>query len=210
PRGRISYRPLSRSSGLAELHQPGNAAGFSGSYERDFSGGDRLRITVTHNAVRFLVPNELIQQNAGQRQDIADTETSGQIYFQHPISQDLLLNLSGSVRDSNATLSSNPAATPVVVSQDRGYREGYLRSDLAGHRGHHDWKAGLDSLFSPVHEALQYKITDPLQFDPGTQTPFQFADRHWDIEPAAYAQDQRHRNNWNVGAGLRFDHYGFV
>ena len=195
---------------LQNFTNRGNAAGFSGSYERDFSGGDRLRITVTHNAVRFLVPNELIQQNAGQRQDIADTETSGQVYFQHPISQDLLLNLSGSVRDSNATLRSNPASTPVVVSQDRGYREGYLRSDLAGHRGHHDWKAGLDSLFSPVHEALQYKITDPLQFDPGTQTPFQFADRHWDIEPAAYAQDQWHRNNWNVGAGLRFDHYGFV
>src|SRR6266567_1205507 len=112
----------------------GNAAGFSGSYERDFSGGDRLRITVTRNAVRFLVPNELVQQQASQRQDIQNTETSGQIYFQHPISQDLFLSFSGSVRDANATLRSNPAATPVIVSQDRGYREGYLRADLAGHR----------------------------------------------------------------------------
>ena len=187
-----------------------NAAVFSGSYECDFAGGDHLRITVTHNEVRFLVPNELVQQNAGQRQDIADTETSGQIYFQHPVSQDLFLSFSGSVRDANATLRSNPTATPVVVSQDRGYREGYLRADLAGHRGHHDWKAGVDSLFSPVHEALQYSITDPTQFDPGTQTPFQFADHQWDIEPAAYAQDQWHRNNWNLGVGLRFDHYGFV
>lgn len=195
---------------LQNFTNRGNAAGFSGFYERDFSGGDRLRITVTHNAVRFLVPNELVQQNAGQRQDLADTETTGQIYFQHPISQDLLLSLSGSVRDADATLRSNAAATPVIVSQDRGYREGYLRADLAGHRGHHDWKAGVDSLFSPVHEALQYTITDPSQFDPGTQTPFQFADHHWDVEPAAYVQDQWHRNNWNVGGGLRFDHYGFV
>jgi hypothetical protein len=195
---------------LQNFTNRGNAAGFSGSYERDFSGGDRLRITVTHNAVRFLVPNELVQQNAGQRQDIADSETSGQVSFQHPISQYLFLSLSGSVRDANATLRSNAAATPVTVSQDRGYREGYLRTDLAGHRGYHDWKTGVDSLFSPVHEALQYTITDPSQFDPGTQTPFQFADHHWDIEPAAYIQDQWHRNNWNVGAGLRFDHYGFV
>ena len=195
---------------LQNFTNRGNAAGFSGSYERDFSGGDRLRITVTHNAVRFLVPNELVQQNAGQRQDIADTETSGQIFFQDPISQDLFLSLSGSVRDADATLRSNTAATPVIVSQERDYREGYLRADLAGHRGHHDWKAGVDSLLSPVHEALRYAITDPSQFDPGTQTPFQFADRHWDIEPAAYLQDQWHRNNWNVGAGLRFDHYGFV
>lgn len=195
---------------LQNFTNRGNAAGFSGSYERDFSGGDRLRITVTHNAVRFLVPNELVQQTAGQRQDLADAETSGQISFQHPISRDLLLSLSGSVRDAETTLSSNAAATPVIVSQDRGYREGYLRADLAGHRGHHDWKAGADSLFSPVHEALQYTITDPTQFDAGTQTPFQFADRQWDIEPAAYVQDQWHRDNWNVGAGLRFDHYGFV
>jgi len=195
---------------LQNFTNRGNAAGFSGSYERDFSGGDRLRITVTHNAVRFLVPNELVQQNAGQRQDIADTETSGQIFFQDPISQDLFLSLSGSVRDADATLRSNTAATPVIVSQERDYREGYLRADLAGHRGHHDWKAGVDSLLSPVHEALRYAITDPSQFDPGTQTPFQFAYRHWDIEPAAYLQDQWHRNNWNVGAGLRFDHYGFV
>lgn len=195
---------------LQNFTNRGNAAGFSGSYERDFSGGDRLRITVTHNAVRFLVPNELVQQTAGQRQDLADTETSGQVYFQHPISPDLLLSLSGSVRDASTTLNSNAAATPVIVSQDRGYREGYFRADIAGHRGHHEWKAGADSLFSPVHETLQYTITDPSQLDPGTQTPFQFADRQWDIEPAAYIQDQWHRNNWNVGAGLRFDHYGFV
>src|SRR5215471_17924015 len=195
---------------LLNFTNRGNAAGFSASYERDSSGGDRLRVTVTHNAVRFLVPNELVQQTARQRQDIADTETSGQVYFQHPISQDLFLSLSGSVRDASVTLRSNASATPVIVSQDRGYREGYLRADLAGHRGHHDWKTGVDSLFTPVHEALRYTITDPTQFDPGTQTPFQFADRHWDVEPAAYVQDQWHRNNWNVGAGLRFDQYAFL
>jgi hypothetical protein len=38
----------------------GNAGGFSVSYERDFSDRDRLRFTANHNAVRFLVPNELV------------------------------------------------------------------------------------------------------------------------------------------------------
>lgn len=195
---------------LQNFTNRGNAAGYSGSYERDFSDGDRLRITVTHNEVRFLVPNELVQETAGQRQDLADVESSGQIYFQHPISQDLLLSLSVSVRDAYTTLRSNAAATPVIVSQDRGYREGYLRADLAGHHGHHEWKTGADSLFSPVHEALQYTITDPTQFDPGTQTPFQFADRHWDVEPSAYVQDQLRLGRWNVSAGLRYDLYRFV
>jgi outer membrane receptor for Fe3+-dicitrate len=165
---------------------------------------------VIHNEVRFLVPNELVQQVAGQRQDITNGETTGQIYFQHTISPGLFLSFSGSVRDADATLRSNPSSTPVIVSQDRGYREGYVRGDLAGHRGHHDWKAGADSIFSPVHEALQYTIEDFTFFDPGTKSPFAFAQGKWDIEPAAYVQDQWHRGNWNVSAGLRFDHYGFA
>lgn len=186
------------------------AGGFSTSYERDFSDRDRLRVAIANNAVHFQVPNELIQQKAGQRQDIANTETSGQIYFQHTVSPDLLLSLAGSVRDTAATLTSNQSATPVSVSQDRGYREAYVRGDLAGHRGHHDWKVGVDSIFNPVHERLQYTISDPSQFDPGTQSTFQFADHLWDVEPSAYVQDQVHLGNWNVSAGLRFDHYGFV
>src|ERR1700675_1669885 len=57
---------------LENFTNRGNAGGFSTSYERDFSGSDRLRFTIIHNAVRFQVPNELVQQQAGQRQDIAN------------------------------------------------------------------------------------------------------------------------------------------
>jgi outer membrane cobalamin receptor len=196
---------------LANYTNRGTAAGFSASYERDFSTSDRLRVSVVHGAARFLVPNELVQQQVGQRQDIQNTETSGQIHFQHTISPELFLSFSGSMRDSSAALTSNAQAKPVIVSQDRGYREGYVRADLAGHHGHHDWKTGADSIFSPVHESLQYAITDPTQFDPGTQLNFQFPyQRKWDIEPSIYLQDQMHIGMWNVSAGLRFDHYAFV
>ena len=187
-----------------------NQGGFSASYERDFSEHDHLRVTASHNEVRFLVPNELVQQTAGQRQDIHDSETGAQIFFQHTISPQLFLSFSGSVRDAEASLASNAPATPVIVAQQRGYREGYLRSDLAGHHGHHDWKVGGDSIFSPVHEVLQYTITDFTQFDPGTKSPFHFAAHRWDTEPSVYGQDQWHGGNWNVSAGVRFDHYGFV
>ena len=195
---------------LANYTNRANAGGFSASYEHDFSDGDRLRLTVRRNALRFLVPNYLVQQKVGQRQDVSNTETGGQIYFQHIIAPDLLLSFSGSVRDAAATLSSNQLATPVIVFQDRGYREGYARGDLAGHRGHHDWKVGADSIFNPVREKLQYTITDPTQFDPATQQQFQFSDHRWDVEPSAYAQDQMRLSNWNVSVGLRFDRYGFV
>jgi len=127
------------------------------------------------------------------------------------ISPELFLSFSGSVRDSSATLTSNMQSTPVIVSQDRGYREGYARADLAGQHGHHNWKTGADGIFTPVHEALRYTISDPAQFDPGTQLNFQFPyQRKWDVEPSIYAQDQVRLGQWNLSAGLRFDHYGFV
>jgi hypothetical protein len=190
----------------------GNAGGFSASYERDFSNGDRLFAAFAQHAVRFLVPNEQLQQTAGQRQDSAQKETSGQIHYSHAFSTDIFLNVAGSVRDATALLNSNAQSTPVIVFQDRGYREGYIRGDLAGHHGRHEWKFGLDSIFNPVYENLQYLITDPSQFDPGTALTLMppFSDHRWDIEPSAYLQDQIKLGKWNISAGLRYDHYGFV
>ena len=136
----------------------GNAGGFSSSYERDFSNGDRLFLTFAQHAVRYEVPNELVQQEAGQRQDSEQKETSGQVHYTHAFSADILLSVAGSVRDASALLNSNAQSTPIIVSQDRGYREGYVRADLAGHHGRHEWKFGVDGIFSPVNENLQYQI----------------------------------------------------
>ncbi len=187
-----------------------NSDGTESSYERDFSERDRLRVSISHNTVRFLVPNELVQQNALQRQDISDVETSGQIYWQHILSSDMVFSTAASVRDSRAILASNANATPVIVAQERGYREAYARADVAGHYGHHDWKTGVDGVFNPVHEALSYSITDLSQFDPATRQQFTFP-RHenWDLEQSMYVQDAIHCGNWNISAGLRLDHYDF-
>ena len=190
----------------------GNAGGFSASYERDFSNGDRLFLTFAQHAVRYEVPNELVQQEAGQRQDSEQKETSGQVHYTHAFSANILLSVAGSVRDAYALLNSNPDSTPIIVFQNRGYREGYVRADIAGHHGRHEWKFGVDGIFSPVNENLQFQITDPSQFDPGTPktlTP-PFSARQWDIEPSAYVQDQIRLGKWNLSAGLRFDHYGFA
>jgi hypothetical protein len=188
----------------------GNSGGFFAAYERDFTDNDRIRVTIAHDSLRYAVPNDYLQQTALQRQDAASFETSGQVYFQHTVSPTLVLSFSGGVHDSSFSLQSNPFSTPVIVHQDRGYREGYIRGDAAGHRGRHDWKAGVDSFFTPVHEALQYHITDPSQFDPGTQLNLNFSAGKWDTEPAFYVQDQLRLGAWNFTGGLRFDHYGFV
>ena len=188
----------------------GNAGGLASSYERDFSNGDRLFVTFSRHELRYEVPNELVQQEAGQLQNSEQRETFGQVRYTHAFSADVLLSVAGSVRDAFALLSSNAESTPIVVDQDRGYREGYVRADLAGHHGRHEWKIGVDAIFNPVNENLQYRITNPSQFDPGTLPSFTFSDRRWDTEPSAYAQDQIRLGKWNVSAGLRFDHYGFA
>ena len=50
--------------------------------------------------------------------------------------------------------------------------QGYGRVTLAGSKGIQDWKIGADTFFSPVHESLQYAITNPSLFDPGTAMRF--------------------------------------
>lgn len=195
---------------LQNFTNVGNAGGISSSYERDFSNGDRVFLTFAEHEVRYQVPNESVQEEAGQLQNSEQKEASGQVRYTHAFSADILLSLAGSVRDAQALLNSNAQSTPIIVTQDRGYREGYARADLAGHHGRHEWKAGVDGIFNPVNENLQYQITDPAQFDPGTLLDFQFSDRRWDIEPSAYVQDQIRLGKWNFNAGLRFDHYGFV
>jgi hypothetical protein len=101
------------------------------SYERDLSKRDRLRVSITHDRLSFLVPNELLQL-AGQRQTRQNDETPGTIHYQRTISTDLVLNVQGSVRDTSSRLASNPLSTPILVSEQRGFREGYVRADLAG------------------------------------------------------------------------------
>jgi hypothetical protein len=77
-------------------------------------------------------------------------------------------------------------------------------------KGRQNWKIEADTIVNPVHESLQYAITNPSLFDPGTALRFQFASKRVDIEPAAFAQDTLHLNNWNLSLGVRYDHYQFV
>ena len=188
----------------------GSSGGGTVAYSRDLSSRDRIRVKVSQSDVRFEVPNELVQQNAGQRQDRTNRETSGLIYYQRVVSPALLFDAEGSVRDDSADLWSNSLSTPVVAAQQRGYREKYARADLAWHYGHHDLKFGADGIFSSVKEALQYTIANPAQFDPGTKRLFNFAGAGSDREQSAFLQDSFHAHNWNVSAGIRFDRYRLV
>ena len=185
------------------------ASGFRASFERDLTQRDRLRAAVSHSHVGFQVPNEQVQQSAGQRQDRQEEETSGQISYQHIFTPSLLGTVQARVRDLAAGLESNPQSVPIEAFQQRGFRDGYAGASLSAQLGHHNLKAGADGIYSSLHEAFSYQITaiGGFTFDPSTPPSFSFSGAGLDREQAFYAQDQMRFGNVSVDAGIRFDHY---
>lgn len=179
-------------------------------FERDVTDGDRFGVIARRGETRFLVPNEQVQQEAGQRQDRHNREKAGQFSYQHIFSARLLADVRGMARDLSAALWSNTAATPIVAQQDRGFREAYLKGTVSAHIGGHEWKAGGDLNRGTVRERFGYQVTDPSQFDPGTPPLFSFADRRAAREQALFIQDQIRRGPWTVNVGVRWDHYALV
>jgi outer membrane cobalamin receptor len=185
----------------------GTNGAFSTSFERDLSDHDRVGFILRHGQSRFDVPNEMVQQDAGQRQDRGTEETTGQFSYVHIFSPQVALDVRGMVRDISSTLWSNPLSTPIVASQDRGLRETYVKAALSAHFGQHEWKAGVEGDFGSLREAFGYQITAPSQFDPATPPLFQFAGRAQDREQAVFVQDLMRFGSWTINAGVRWDHY---
>ncbi|HEY4010398.1 MAG TPA: TonB-dependent receptor [Acidobacteriaceae bacterium] len=178
--------------------------------QMQLSARDSLELDFAHANLGSDVPNELVQQEAGQLQTRRSHQDSGSATWEHIVSPDLLLTVAGSVLDVSAELHSNALSTPVIVQQTRGFGQGWVHADAAWHHGHHDLKAGADAILRHVHEDLQYTITDASYFDPGTTQQAHFAQTLWDSEPAAFVEDTMHYGRWNVAAGVRFDDYSFV
>jgi hypothetical protein len=162
---------------------------------------------VRHGLSRFEVPNEQLQQAAGQRQDRANLETMGILSYQHIFSPNVLADLRVMARDDSDALHSNPLSTPIIAFQNRGFREQYAKGTMAIHRGRHEWKAGLEADFASLQEQFSDTITDPSQFGPGTPLTFAFAGNGRDREQSAFVQDLVRLGQWTASLGLRWDHY---
>jgi TonB dependent receptor-like, beta-barrel/Carboxypeptidase regulatory-like domain len=178
--------------------------------ERDLGTADRLGLIVRRGDAVFLVPNEQVQEEAGQRQDRDSRETTAQFSYQRTFAAPLLFDVRGMVRDLSAGLRSNPESTPIMAEQDRGFREFYVKAAIAGHAGVHEWKAGGDVSVGRVRERFAYRITDAEAFDPETPATFSFDERGDDREHALFVQDRIRRGRLTVNAGLRWDRYQLV
>jgi outer membrane receptor protein involved in Fe transport len=168
---------------------------------------DRFGVIVRRGQARFMVPNELEQEAAGQRQFRDSGETMGQVSYQRILSSSAVASVHGMVRDLEAGLSSNAAATPVVADQDRELREAYVKAVVSWNSGAHDWKAGADFVGVRIRERFAYTITDADAFDDDILGVFDFADSASGREYALFLQDQIRAGRWTVNAGLRWDGY---
>ena len=185
----------------------GTLGDFSANYERDLTPNDRLNFSVLHEISRYDIPNEQVQQAAGQRQTADNVEMMGIVSYQHIFSPHVLAAFRGMVRDNANDFTSNTNSTPVEVFQHNGFREGYFKGTVTADRGRHEWKFGVESDNLFLKENFHYQITDPTQFDDGTPATFAFTGNRPDLEQAAFIEDLINLGSWTVSAGVRWDHY---
>src|SRR5215469_11885894 len=185
----------------------GTLGDFSANYQRDLTAKDRLGLSVRHELSRYELPNEQLQQAAGQLQTADNLETMGIISYEHTFSSNALADARGMVRDNANDFHSNANSTPIQILQHNRFREGYFKSDITISRGRHEIKAGVESDNVFLHENFNYNITDPTQYDDGTPRTFSFTGQRPDLEQSVYVQDLIRMRNWTINAGLRWDHY---
>jgi hypothetical protein len=226
----------------------GTIGDFALNFQRQFTPKDHLTMIVHHDLDRYAIPNELVQQNGayvpngnnsdgcsgpdpaadncvhipgGQLQTADNFETLGSISYEHIFSPNTMGALRGMARDTSLDYYSNPASWPVNVTQHNYFKNIFFSGDITADRGHHEWKAGVQSDNKFLHENLSYFIPDcadlsdpQCPFNVGVldvaATSFVFTANRPDLEEAAYVQDAIQLGNWSIDAGLRWDHYQLV
>lgn len=185
----------------------GTIGDFSADYERDLTSGDRLGMNFRHGLAHYDIPNEAIQQDAGQRQTAANIENTAAISYRHTFSSDAVADIHALFRDNSSDFNSNALSTPIEVFQRNFFQQGYFRATETVSHARQEWKFGVESDNVFLHENFSYHITDATRFDPDTPLQFSFRADRPDLEQSAFAQDQIRLKNWTINAGLRWDHY---
>jgi len=196
----------------AEANFTNDATGrsLSARLDHDFGSTQSLRLWFTNSATGFHVPNEIVQELAGQRQRRDVGESAGYLSYDRVLSPNSLLSARFMARDSSATLTANDLSTPIRPQQDRGSRDRYLSLNIATQHGGHEFKAGGQFSRARLREQFEYTISDPTVFDADVPLQFSFAGAHTGHTEGVFAQDRYRRGPWTLSAGLRWDHYNLV
>ena len=163
--------------------------GFSVDYQRDLTPRNRLSLLVRHELSRYDLPNEQVQEAAGQRQNADNFETMGIISYQRTFSSNAVADFRGMVRDNANDFYSNSDSTPVILSQHNWFREGYFKGAFTIDHGHHEWKFGAPK---KAQQSRRCAVEPDGEGQP-------VAERRLDLPGA---QSRLQRQNVRVGFGL--------
>ena len=164
----------------------------------------------------FRVPDNLEQEEAGQRQHEQLRHDLESLSWQHIGSQNTLSDVAYYRNSFRSRLIGSPFDTPLTASQDRRHiRQGVLAS--VTHVAHgHVIKVGLEASRISINELFNFAITNPdaakraaisdeaMAFGP--DNPFHFFGRATRGTQSIYAQDDfSPMHNLTINAGLRYD-----
>ncbi len=182
-----------------------SSGGINARLEQDLTDRDRLTFYFRSNRTGFLVPNDLVQEAAGQRQDRRVRENAGQVHYQHTFSSRALGSVRGMVRDLTSLLWSNPFSTPVYIEQDRGFREGAVIGNITIENEYHTLKFGGDLRVNKIREGFVIAEPDELP-----EIDLNFQDRRRSTEVGLFVQDHLRLGDFAANLGLRFDRYDLL
>jgi hypothetical protein len=202
----------------------GTIGDFSLNYQRDLTTNDRLNVIARYALSRYQLPNEIVQQTwcyppdvvtgpPCQRQNANNFEPMLIANYQDIFSPSMVGNFSGMVRNNSNNFYSNALSTPIILFQHNWFPEIYFKGMVTIDHGRNEWKIGVESDNTFLHENFNYLITDPSQFDPGTALTFSFPGaypsqgKRPDLEQSAFVQDLIRLGNWTMNLGVRWDHY---
>jgi hypothetical protein len=190
---------------LENFTNEASAAGFNTRFDLDATDRDRLALYLRSNRTNFLVPNDLAQQAAGQRQDRRSSETGFQAHYQRVFSSNTVAAVRGMFRDLTARLWSNPESTPVWVDQNRGFREGAISGNVTMQGERQTLKLGGDIRINRLRERFLLAEPDELP-----ELDLEFDDEETSTETSLFVQDEIRFGNFSANVGLRFDSYSLL
>ncbi len=205
----------------------GTIGDFSVNYQRDLTPNDRLNFVARYELSRYLLPNEIVQQTwcyppgatqapPCQRQNANNFETLAALNYRHIFSPNVVGDFRGMARNNGNDFYSNALSTPIILFQHNWFNEVYFKGMVTIDHGRNEWKAGVESDNTFLHETFNYVITDPSQFDDDTALTFSFPGAYPsqgqrpDLEQSAFVQDLIRLGNWTMNVGLRWDHYQLI
>jgi hypothetical protein len=205
---------------IISLHNRGGNARLFTKFDWNANDKNLFHLTLGANGTDAQIPNRIIQQQMGQRQNQELRDDSETLAYDHVFSPQLLSNIVVFRRTSTARLL-DPDATgfPFVSTQARRQRTEGLRSNLSYDTGKHNVKFGFEYKHVPLRESFTLSTRDPLILADPTDpvsafpvtAPFVFNGRKTGREFAFYAQDRfQPIKDLTVDVGLRYDHYDYI